>query len=416
MEKKELNLNIKINSSLPKNGIFDYSSNDYIFYNKKIEDRKYFFKNEYNIIKFYDSHGDKENGENLIFKAGKKENKSEENKLEENKLKENKFQLNIIHLSEKNFIENIDKYFWYVINSDSNNIGNTNDDYYISENDIIKIGKFKYIVREIKIKNNLQKNNYYFKNIEISQDLEGNNEEKMKKQLSSLNPPSLDFKKCEDCGCLLIKFCKCDQFDHFKCIKNWIKGKLNKKNIENIGNTFRYYHFNNIDRCEECNTYNVPLKFKLNIKEPFQRKLNFNDKELLNYKIGSDIPLYFKKIKKPNNCDYLILESIEYEENSCIKKSIHIIKLTGEDIKIGQDTKNDIVVDDSSVCKVHAIIKYDNGKLLLKNLSKKAGTLVFIPKFKINISEKKVLLQIDNISLEAQVIRKKDSNEEEGNK
>ena len=98
MEKKELNLNIKINSSLPKNGIFDYSSNDYIFYNKKIEDRKYFFKNEYNIIKFYDSHGDKENGENLIFKAGKKENKSEENKLEENKLKENKFQLNIIHL------------------------------------------------------------------------------------------------------------------------------------------------------------------------------------------------------------------------------------------------------------------------------------------------------------------------------
>lgn len=54
----------------------------------------------------------------------------------------------------------------------------------------------------------------------------------MKKQLSSLNPPSLDFKKCEDCGCLLIKFCKCDQFDHFKCIKNWIKGKLNKKILE----------------------------------------------------------------------------------------------------------------------------------------------------------------------------------------
>lgn len=140
--KSELNLNIKINSSPPKNRIFDYSSNDYIIYNKKIEDRKYFFKNEYNILKFYDSYGDKENGENLIFKADKKENK---------------FQLNIIHLSSKNFIENIDKYFWYVINSDSNNIGNTNDDYYISENDIIKIGNVKYIVREIKIKNNIQK-------------------------------------------------------------------------------------------------------------------------------------------------------------------------------------------------------------------------------------------------------------------
>jgi len=79
-------------------------------------------------------------------------------------------------------------------------------------------------------------------------------------------------------------------------------------------------------------------------------------------------------------------------------------------------TQNDVIVDDSSVCKEHAIIKYNNGKLLLKNLSKRAGTLVFIPKFKINISEKKVLLQIDKLSLEAQVIIKQDSNEEGGSK
>ena len=243
----------------------------------------------------------------------------------------------------------------------------------------------------------------------------------MKEKLSSLNPPILDCKKCEDCGCLLIKFCKCEQFDHFKEYKEWIKKHISKN--ENIGKIVRNYYFSNLYKCDKCNTC-VPLKFKLNIKEPFQCKLNDNDEELLNYNIGDDITFDFIKINKPNDSDYLILESIEYEDskNSGVKKSIHVIKLTGEDIKIGRkDSQNqndviDVIVDDSSVCKEHAIIKYNNGRLLLKNLSKKAGTLVFIPKFKINISEKKVLLQIDKVSLEAQVIIKQDSNEEGGSK
>jgi hypothetical protein len=226
----------------------------------------------------------------------------------------------------------------------------------------------------------------------------------MKEKLSSLTP-SLDYKICEDCGCLMIKFCKCDQFDHFKCIKKWIKKYSKKEN--NMGKTLRYYYFNNFYRCEKCSTY-LPLKFKLNIKEPFQCKLKDNDKKLLYYNIGDDITFDLVKMDGPNDCDYIILESFEYIDkikNSGVKKSIHIIKLTEkEDIKIGSGDQNDVVVDDSSVCKEHAIIKYSNGKLLLKNLSKIAGTLVFIPKFEINISEKKMLLQINGVFLEAQVI------------
>ena len=397
----EISLNMKINPST-KNGIFNYSSDNYVNYNEKIADKtKYFIMNENNIIKSINKQTDIEKEEVILFRVDKKENI---------------FQLNIIHLLLKDFIENLDNYFWYVINSDCNKIRNTNGNYYISKNDIIKIGNIKYIVREIKISNNIQTNNFNDENVEINQDLKGYCEKKMEEKLSSLNFPSLDCKKCEDCGCLLIKFCKCDQFDHFKEIKEWIKDHILKK--KNIGKTFRYYYFNNFYKCGECNTC-LPLKFKLNIKKPFQCKLSDNDEEILNYNIGDDITLDFKKINKPNYCDYLILESfenIDKSENSGIKKSIHVIKLIGEDIKIGKDPQNDVIVDDSSACKEHAIIKYDNGKLLLKNLSNVAGTLVFIPKFKINISEKKVLLQIDNISLEAQVIRKKDSNEEEGNK
>ena len=405
---RELNINMKINRSA-KDGIFDYSK-EYTNYNEKIEKNKFIFKNKNNIIKIYDSQDDGENEEMELVNVNKKNNS---------------FQLNIIHFLYQDsffFIENINNYFWYVINSDFDTIRNTNDDYYISKNDIIKIGVVKYIVREIKITNNNQKNNYYGENDPMKYDLEKNCYKQMKKKLSSLNPPILDCTKCEYCGCLLIKFCKCDQFDHFKEIKNWTKEHIVKK--KNIGKTFRYYHFNDLYKCDKCNTW-LPLKFKLNIKEPFQCKLNDNDEEFLNYNIGDDITFDFIKINKPNDSDYLILESIEYEDKfkkSSVKKSIHVIKLTGEDIKIGrkdfkdQNDAIDVLVDDSSVCKEHAIIKYDNGKLLLKNLSRVAGTLVFIPKFKINISEKKVLLQIDKVSLEAQVIIKQDSNEEGGSK
>lgn len=69
---------------------------------------------------------------------------------------------------------------------------------------------------------------------------------------------------------------------------------------KNIGKAFRYYHFEELKRYEECNIC-VPLKFKLNIKEPFQYKLNDNEEELLNYNIGDDITL---------DSDYIILEGI----------------------------------------------------------------------------------------------------------
>jgi len=295
---RELNINIKINRSA-KDGIFDYSK-EYTNYNEKIEKNKFIFKNKNNIIKIYDSQDDGENEEMELVNVNKKNNS---------------FQLNIIHFLYQDsffFIENINNYFWYVINSDFDTIRNTNDDYYISKNDIIKIGVVKYIVREIKITNNNQKNNYYGENDPMKYDLEKNCYKQMKKKLSSLNPPILDCTKCEYCGCLLIKCCKCDQFDHFKEYKKWTEKYIPKK--ENIGKIVRNYYFSKLYKCDKCNTC-VPLKFKLNIKEPFQCKLNDNDEEFLNYNIGDDITFDFIKINKPNDSDYLILESFEYEDS-----------------------------------------------------------------------------------------------------
>jgi len=379
----EIYLNMKFDPSA-ENGTFNHDSDKHTNYNEIITKDKYIFKDKSNIIRSYNTQpeGSKKN-EEFLFEVDKNIN-------------------SFILIRKKGFIKKIDYYFWYVVNSDSNNIGITNDDYYLLENDIIKIGSVKYIVREIKIRN--QKN----KNDEINHNLKVIDDEDMEKEFLSLNPPVLDCKKCEDCGCLMVKICECHQFEHFKCIKKYINENLIIR--ENSKKAFRYY----IYKCEECNTC-VPLKFKLDIKESFEAKLNNDDKEPLKFNKDEDKLLYFIEINKPNDCDYLLLESFEYVDcqNSRAKKSIHIIKLTEEeDIKIGSDKQNDVIVDHSFVCPKHAIIKYHNGKLLLKNLSKTYGTSVFIPKFEINITQKKISLQIDKIFLEAQVIIKQDSNEE----
>ena len=80
----------------------------------------------------------------------------------------------------------------------------------------------------------------------------------------------------------------------------------------------------------------------------------------------------------------MILESLEEktEKTKTAKKSVHIIELNGDDIKIGnpKDNDNDIIINyDTLLSKNHAIIRYDKltGKISIKNLGK-SGTLVLV--------------------------------------
>ena len=86
---------------------------------------------------------------------------------------------------------------------------------------------------------------------------------------------------------------------------------------------------------------------------------------------------------KPEDSNYMILESLEtdgYYDSDKNKKFIHVIRLTKNEINIGRDNNNDVIIKHSSVCLNHAVIKYINGKILLKNKSRNAGTLVLIQK------------------------------------
>lgn len=129
--------------------------------------------------------------------------------------------------------------------------------------------------------------------------------------------------------------------------------------------------------------------------------------------------LNFFNMEIPENKDYMILESIEEknDDNNTItkyaKKSIHIIELNGDDIKIGRGKDNDIILKDYKVSKNQAIIKYDksNGKLKIINLSKRSGTLVLIQDKKIQLTEKPFFFQVHQTFFEAQMMTKNDFEE-----
>ena len=96
-------------------------------------------------------------------------------------------------------------------------------------------------------------------------------------------------------------------------------------------------------------------------------------------------------------------------KENCNIKSIHVIKLTGENITIGRGHESDVRINDISVSRSHACLKYDiqSGRLLLRDLKSKFGTLVLIKK-PLVINNNKICLQIGRTYAEASLIDIKD--------
>lgn len=110
-------------------------------------------------------------------------------------------------------------------------------------------------------------------------------------------------------------------------------------------------------------------------------------------------------IVRPENSDYIILESLNQMKENCNIKSIHVIQLTNDTITIGRGHESDVRINDISVSRTHALLKYNSstGQLLLKDLKSKFGTLILI-KEPVLIKEKKIHLQIGRTYIEASLM------------
>jgi hypothetical protein len=128
----------------------------------------------------------------------------------------------------------------------------------------------------------------------------------------------------------------------------------------------------------------------------------------LHFKLPNDDKIYnLIDIQEPTDCNFLILESIDYKIDESYCKSIHIIKFLKDYITIGRESENDVIDTDISISRKHAILKYckESGKICIENRSKKFGSLVLI-KEPIKVLDKKIFLQVGRTYIECNLKNK----------
>ena len=373
-------------------GLFDYESNQTKNLNAVLAESIYIARKKHEI-KTLAQENDLKEDEELLFNV-RHEGKDEY-------ILENQVPVKI-QPTEKNINELSNK-IWYVLKNDplkSNNsnqtIVNTNDDYYLCKNDVIKLGRVKYSLNEINIPSRQNNIDTAPPMTDITKydidDLNKNTEPvfdfifKARDSSEYTDIPE-DERLCKICyseendreNNPLVHLCNCNgglRFSHYMCIKRWMETKLQIK--ENEKKTVKSYNIKSFN-CEICKTP-YPFKFKLNgIEKPF---------ELI-------------ELEKPVGCDYIVLESLNQMKENCNIKSIHVIQLGTDELIIGRGHESDIRINDISVSRSHAKLKYDmeNGTILLRDLKSKFGTLILIKK-PLQIKEKKIHIQIGRTYIE----------------
>lgn len=163
----------------------------------------------------------------------------------------------------------------------------------------------------------------------------------------------------------LLSSCKCRggvQYVHYQCLKEWVKTKRSFKEHPHISS----YQFRQFE-CEICKTpypyvfKAAGKKYKL-IEIPVQ---NARANNLLGHN------------NRPTG-DYLVLESLTLEKNT--SRIVHMITPTTSvrSIRLGRGHESDLRINDISVSRQHAVIRFKNDGFYLQDNMSKFGTLVLV--------------------------------------
>ena len=360
--KKELNLNIVILDD----------ENKQISTENLTIDEDIFLAIKGNNIKRYkiQSEINSENKEEILFHV--RINKNNLIKLE------NPLTKGFLFQTERD-VEKLDKKLWCLLNS-KNNHNNYQNNFQLLQNYIIKIGKMKYIVYEVHIISGNKDKDKKNEDNEIINENGENDYENVNKNTDEIFKrfPEIEYKKCKFCDAYNITLCKCGEKIHDKCFYKIINPNI--KITNNQKKTVKTYFIDNF-HCKKCYS-------------PFPISV---------YLTKVNDPLYIINIEKPNDYNYIILESLNHKnEKGRSKKYVHLITLNKDIIKIGRNKNNDIIIDDPSVEDIHAEIKYDEKKekIIISNISKENEVSILI-KNSLQMNEKKIQLKINKIKLEA---------------
>jgi len=282
---------------------------------------------------------------------------------------------------------------WYILKSEENqtgvinapaiNIINENDHIGLKVNDIVKMGRVKFAITEIKIGD--MKTNFE----------ESPHDEQIFDLIPELNKPAEINKDTIVCKiCLmngdekenpLVNLCKCSgsmEFLHFECLKHWMNTKLKTK--ENPKKSVTSYVMKSFN-CEIC-------------KSPYP----------LNFRLGEKL-FNLVDVVKPATPNYIIFESLNQMKENNNYKSIHIVSLNeNEKVVMGRATEADVRINDISVSRSHSCLVLSKKKIYIKDLKSKFGTLLLITKDLDLSLTKKLSLQIGRTYVESNFYPAKD--------
>ncbi|VTZ68319.1 FHA domain protein, putative [Plasmodium chabaudi chabaudi] len=146
----------------------------------------------------------------------------------------------------------------------------------------------------------------------------------------------------------LISPCKCKgsmKYIHLNCLRTWMKGRLNVRSDGESTVSFFWKQLN----CELC-------------KFPYPTYISIQNKTLELY-----------EIPKPE-LPYMIIELLNDKS-----KGFYIVSLSNaKSARMGRGHDSDIRVNDISVSRFHALIKFFNGNFYIEDCKSKFGTLIQI--------------------------------------
>ena len=165
-------------------------------------------------------------------------------------------------------------------------------------------------------------------------------------------------------------------------MKKYLNPKIKK--TENSKNNIKTYSYSKLN----CDTCSKPYQLRFRIPELYKT---------------------YELIDLPKEKDYIFLESLDNIKSNNNNKIFHIVQLNDKgEVHIGRNKCNDIIDDDLSVSREHALIKYNkyNKSLFLENKNGKFGTLVLV-RGNIKIREEKTYFQILNTHISMELTNKK---------
>ena len=355
--------------------IFDFRKNVVLTTTDGIKDESYYYiRTTKNMINRYKEQKIIDNNNFLLFRARKSNKGYYEliSPIEDCSLVDSdNYNIDIIN--------QLDKKMWYILPTEDkeNKYENENKQYNLLENDIIKMGQRKYeiIKKNINISNKLEPEEKYpiFSYPQIK--IDGKNKNKICDLCKK--PENKEDK-------LVLKFCNCEKYMHYSCLKNSLKIEESENDKKNVI-SYECKNFN----CETCK---IPYSYKYEIKN------ENNDKKIISFIDIIDIKVPEESV------NYIILESLTFIHNKKNEKNIFVVKLNDEEITIGKDNKCDIVDLNKTISREQAILKFnkDNGNLNLINKGR-YGTLVLIKNnVKLKVNEK-IYIQMENTNIKAEV-------------